>query len=239
MLALSAALAAACFVKAFGLTFLGRPRSSATQIAHDAHPASRVTMLVLVVLCVAAGILPGYVIDAIAPLTQEFVGGQMPLQAAQSWLTIVPIDASRSSYNGFFVFLFIALSAALGAFVIHRVASRSIRRAPAWDCGYPDASPALQYSSSSFAQPIRRVFGTLLFRARETVVMPKPGDVAAARFHVVIRDLLWDGLYQPIARYVAFVAERANRAQLLTIRQYLGLVFIALVSLLSLLALTA
>jgi hydrogenase-4 component B len=239
MLALSAALAAACFVKAFGLTFLGRPRSSATQIAQDAHPASRVTMLVLVALCVAAGILPGYVIDAIAPLTHAFVGGRMPLQAAQSWLTIVPIDASRSSYNGFVVFLFIALSASLGAFVIHRVASRSIRRAPAWDCGYPDASPALQYSSSSFAQPIRRVFGTLLFQARETLVMPKPGDVAAAHFRVVIRDLIWEALYRPIARYVDFIAERANRAQFLTIRQYLGLVFIALVSLLSLLALMA
>jgi hydrogenase-4 component B len=239
MLALSAALAAACFVKAYGLTFLGRPRSSATQIAQDAHPASRAAMLTLAALCVAAGILPGYVIDAIAPLTQAFVGGRMPLQAAQSWLTIVPIDASRSSYNGFVVFLFIALTASLGAFAIHRIASRSIRRAPAWDCGYPDASPALQYSSSSFAQPIRRVFGTLLFQARETVVMPKPGDVAAAHFRVVVRDLIWDVLYRPIASYVDFVAERANRAQFLTIRQYLGLVFIALVSLLSLLALMA
>ena len=239
MLALSAALAAACFVKAYGLTFLGRPRSSAAEIANDAWPSSRIAMLVLVGLCVACGIFPGYVIDAIAPVTDTLVGGHMPLQAAQSWLTIVPIDQSRSSYNGFFVFLFIAIAASLVAFVIHRFASRAVRRAPAWDCGYPDASPALQYSSSSFAQPIRRVFGTLLFQARETVVMPKPGDVSAAHFSVVLRDLIWQWLYRPIGRYVDFVAERANRAQFLTIRQYLGLVFIALVSLLSLLALTA
>lgn len=239
MLALSAALAAACFVKAYGLTFLGRPRSSAAQMAQDASLASRITMLVLVTLCIAAGIFPGYVIDAISPVAQTFVGGQMPLQAAQSWLTIVPIDQLRSSYNGFVLFLFITITASLAAFVIHRFASRSLRRAPAWDCGYPDASPALQYSSSGFAQPIRRVFGTLLFQARETVAMPKPGDVAAAHFRVDVRDLIWDVLYRPIARYVDFVSERANRAQFLTIRQYLGLVFIALVSLLSLLALSA
>ncbi len=239
MLALSAALAAACFVKAFGLTFLGRPRSSATQIARDAHPTARVTMLLIVALCLAAGIFPGYVIDAIAPLTQQFVGGTMPLQAAQAWLTIVPIDPLRSSYNGLLVFLFIALAASLGAFLIHRIASRSIRRAPAWDGGYPDASPALQYSSSGFAQPIRRVFGTLLFQARETVAIPKPGDVGAAHFRLVVRDLIWDVLYRPIARYIDAVSERANRAQFLTIRQYLGLVFMALVSLLSLLALMA
>jgi hydrogenase-4 component B len=236
MLALSAALAAACFVKAFGLVFLGRPRSSATQAAKEAHPASRGAMLLLVGLCIAAGILPGYVIDAIAPVTEAFVGGHMPLQADQSWLTIVPINATRSSYNAFYLFLFIALAASIGAFVIHRFASRKLRRAPAWDCGYPDADPALQYSSGGFAQPIRRVFGTLLFQSRENVAMPEPGDVSAARFHVTMRDLVWEALYQPVARAVQTIAGLVNGAQSLTIRQNLGLVFIALVSLLSLLA---
>ncbi len=66
--------------------------------------------------------------------------------------------------------------------------------------------------------------------------MPKPGDVAAARFHVVIRDLIWESLYLPVGRCIGFVSERANALQLLTIRQYLGLVFITLVGLLSLLA---
>jgi len=237
MLALAAALAAACFVKAFGLAFLGRPRSAASQLAHDARPTSRAAMLILVVLCVAAGVVPGYVIDALAPLTDTFVGGRMPPQADQSWLTIVPIDAARSSYNPFVVFLFAALAASFAAFVIHRVASRAIRRAPAWDCGFPDASPALQYSASSFAQPIRRVFGTLLFRAKERVTFAKPGEVGAAHFSVSVRDVLWEALYLPIARVVEVVSERANRTQTLTIRQYLGLVFITLVSLLGLLAL--
>ena len=236
MLALSAALAAACFVKAYGLVFLGRPRSSAAQVAHDAGLAARAAMVAMVALCVATGILPGYVIDALSPLTDVLVGGHLPSQTHQAWLTIVPIDPARSSYNGFVVFLFTAIAASLAAFVIHRVASRAVRRAPAWDCGYPDMSPALQYSAGSFAQPVRRVFGTLLLRARETVVMPKPGDLSPAHFHVAIRDLIWESLYLPIARYVGFVSERANAAQLLTIRQFLGLVFLALVGLLALLA---
>ncbi len=236
MLALSAALAAACFVKAYGLAFLGRPRSSAAQTAQDANPAARGAMIALVAMCVAAGIFPGYVIDALSPLTDALVGGHLPSQADQAWLTIVPINQSRSSYNGLFVFLFTATAASLAAFVIHRIASSEVRRAPAWDCGYPDTSPALQYSAASFAQPIRRVFGTLLFQARETVSMPKPGDIAAAHFHIAMRDLIWESLYLPVARYVGFVSERANAMQLLTIRQFLGLVFIALVALLCLLA---
>jgi formate hydrogenlyase subunit 3/multisubunit Na+/H+ antiporter MnhD subunit len=236
MLALSAALAAACFVKAYGLAFLGRPRSSAAEMAHDAGPAARGAMVGLVAMCLAAGIFPGYVIDALSALTDALVGGHLPAQADRAWFTIVPIDQSRSSYNGLIVFLFTATAAALAAFVIHRIASRDVRRAPAWDCGYPDTSPALQYSAASFAQPVRRVFGTLLFQARETVSMPKPGDVAAARFHVEIRDLIWEWLYLPVARCVGVIGGRANALGLLTIRQHLGLVFIALVALLCLLA---
>jgi formate hydrogenlyase subunit 3/multisubunit Na+/H+ antiporter MnhD subunit len=51
MLALSAALVAACFVRAFGLAFLGRPRSSAAQVARDANPAALASMLALVAMC--------------------------------------------------------------------------------------------------------------------------------------------------------------------------------------------
>src|SRR6185437_14428142 len=70
VLALSAALAAACFVKAFGVTFLGRPRSPAVAKATEADRLSLAAMLVLAALCLLAGILPGPVIDALAPLTQ-------------------------------------------------------------------------------------------------------------------------------------------------------------------------
>ena len=87
----------------------------------------------------------------------------------------------------------------LAAFAIHRLASDRLRRAPAWDCGYPDPNPATQYTASSFAQPIRRVYGTLVFRAREIGEMPPPGSMAPARLTVDIRDLIWDALYAPLA----------------------------------------
>jgi hydrogenase-4 component B len=111
-----------------------------------------------------------------------------------------------------------------------------LRRAPPWDCGYPDASPITQYSASSFAQPIRRVFGTVVFRAREHVEMPPPGDGRPARFTVELRDLVWDTLYAPIAGGIGFAADKLNRLQFLTIRQFLSLVFAALVLLLLVLA---
>jgi len=232
LLALSAALAAACFVKAFGVTFLGRPRSQVAQEATEADAWSLAAMFVLVALCLLAGILPGYFIDALSPVTQALVGAHVPRQEEINWLMIVPIAESRSSYNGLMLFAFIVLAAWSATYVIHRWASAATRRSPPWDCGFPDATPITQYTAGSFTQPIRRVFGRLVFRAREEVHIPPPGDNRAARLHVRLRDVPWDVLYVPTAQLVGFAADHLNKVQFLTIRAYLTLVFGALVVLL-------
>jgi len=231
-LACSAALAAACFVKAFGMTFLGRPRSKAALGAAETDRWSQIAMLALALLCLLAGILPGFVLDSLGAVTQMAVGARLAPQSALAWLRIVPIDLHRSAYSGLLVFVMMVLAAATTAFAVRRFASHALRRSPPWDCGFPDASPATQYTAGSFAQPIRRVFGSVVFRAREHVTMPKPGDTAVARLRVELRDTVWDALYAPIIRLVEATAERLNRMQFLTIRNYLTLVFAALVTLL-------
>jgi len=236
LLALSAALAAACFVKAFGVSFLGRARTPAAANAKETDSNSLAAMYFLAALCLVAGIVPSFFIDALAPVTKSLVGVSMPHQAGVEWLSIVPIAESRSSYNGLLVFIFVLLSGSIAAFAIHRLASDKLRRGPAWDCGYPDPSPATQYTASSFAQPIRRVYGTTVFLAREIGEMPPPGATAPARLTVELRDLIWDAAYAPVAGAIGYAAEKLNSLQFLTIRQYLSLVFTALVLLLLVLA---
>ncbi len=236
LLALSAALAAACFVRAFGIAFLSRPRSDAARNARETDSNSLAAMYGLAALCFVAGILPGLVIDTFAPVTELLTGARMPVQGTIEWLSIVPIAESRSSYNGLLVFAFMAVTGAFAAFAIHRLASDKIRRGPAWGCGYPDAGPLTQYSADSFAQPIRRVFGTLIFSAREQGEMPEPGSILPARLTVRMRDPIWETLYAPIAGFVGYAGERLNVLQFLTIRRYLSLVFGALVLLLLVLA---
>ena len=236
LLALAAALAAACFVKAFGITFLGRPRSPAAETAHEVDRYSLSAMFILAVLCLLAGILPGLVIDALSPVTVEILGGRMPVQADVPWLSIAPITESRGSYNGLLVMVFVTLSASLAVYFIHRFASHALRRGPAWGCGFSDPTPEAQYSGASFAQPIRRVFGTLVFRARDHVEMPAPGNISPARLRIELHDLIWEGFYQPLAGAVGLAADRLNRLQFLTIRRYLSLVFATLVTLLLVLA---
>jgi hydrogenase-4 component B len=236
MLALSAALAAACFVKAFGITFLGRPRTPAAERAREVDRCSLAAMAAFAGLCVIAGVFPGLIVDALAPVVALLTDARMPVQTSIPWLTLVPVTPERSSYNGLLVLLFIAFSAGAAAYVIHRLASRALRRADPWDCGFPDPSPVTQYTAGSFAQPIRRVYGTLVFHAREEVDMPQPGELRPASLQVQLKDLVWDGLYLPVAGAVSSTADRLNHLQFLTIRSYLSLVFLALIFLLLVLA---
>jgi hypothetical protein len=189
-------------------------------------------MFFLAALCLVAGVLPGPVIDLIAPAVQDMVGARMSPQAFLPWASIVPIAESRSSYNGLIILMFLAASGTLIAMFIHRCATRATRRGEIWDCGYPDPSPATQYTSSSFAMPIRRVFGTTVFLVREKIVMPRPGDTRAAQFHVKVVDPAWRYVYGPAARGVLRAAGVLNQLQFLTIRRYLTLVFSTLVILL-------
>jgi len=236
LLALAAALAGACFVKAFGVTFLGRPRTPAAAAAVEADAFSLAAMYVLAGLCFVTGVLPGFVIDAVSPVTQLLVGGVMPHQAGLPWLSIVPIGESRSSYNGLIILSFLLCSGTLTSMVIHRFASRATRRSAIWDCGFPLNAPQTQYGSASFAMPIRRVFGTVVFGVHERVDMPPPGEMRTGSFHLRVIDPAWRFAYGPLARTVGNVAGRLNHLQFLTIRSYLTLLFCTLILLLILVA---
>src|SRR6202165_4968628 len=193
-------------------------------------------MFILAALCLLAGCRPRLFHDTLSPITIEILGARMQIQANEPWLSIVPIAESRSSYNGLLVMVFIAISASSAVFFIHRFASHALRRGPAWGCGFPDPTPAAQYSGGSFAQPIRRVFGTLVFHARDHVEMPAPGDIRPARLRIEWHDLVWEGMYAPVASAVGFSSYWLNRLQFPAIRQYLSLVFATLVTLLLVLA---
>ena len=188
-------------------------------------------MFIFASLCLLIGIIPGPVIDALAPVVNVLVAEHMPVQSADPWLSIVPIAESRSSYNGLLVFAFITVSTLAAIEIIHRFASRAVRRGPAWDCGFPDPSPATQYTAGSFAQPIRRVFGVVFWRANgcRHAGARRP---AAARLTVRLRDLAWDMLYAPVGGAIWFAADQLSHLQFLTIRKYLSLVFALLVILL-------
>jgi hypothetical protein len=168
----------------------------------------------------------------LAPVVRDLAGARMPVQTFLPWASIVPIAEIRSSYNGLLILLFLSISGTLAAMFIHRYATRATRRSDIWDCGFPNPSAAAQYTSSSFAMPIRRVFGATVFMVRERLDMPKPGETRSGHFHVKVLDPAWRYVYGPMARGVMRSAVSLNALQFLTIRRYLTLVFATLVILL-------
>jgi len=237
-LALSAALAATCFVKAFGVTFLGRARAPRAAEARETDRFSLAAMGILAGLCLAIGIFPTLAVAGLAPVTRELVAAVLPTPGADvAPLSLVPFSSTQSSYNGFIILAFLAISGSATAWFIHRFAARGGRRGPAWDCGFPDASPACQYTAASFSQPIRRIFGSVAFHAREEVDMPAPGETRAARITVKMIDPAWALMVAPIAGLLDAATGRINFLQFLTVRRYLSLVFVALVVLLVVVAL--
>ena len=239
MLALAAALAAACFVRVYGTAFLGRPRSAEAAGAHDVPLVQQVAMGGLAFLCILGGLIGSVLAVALAPVLDKLVGAALPGPGSgPTPFSLIAFDPARSIYDAPVIALFVAIASLTTLIVVHRLSERRTRRGPAWDCGFPDPSPATQYTASSFAQPLRRVYGAAAFSAQETVVMPPPGDIRPARFSVVAVDHLWRAFYAAPGRAVLGLSVRLNVFQFLTIRRYLVLMFVTLVILLAIAAVT-
>lgn len=233
LLALAAGLAAACFVRAFGGVFLGRPRSHDAARAHEAPWPQQAAMAVLATLCILGGLFGAYTAAGVAPLLVKLTGAALPgIGVGPTATSLMAFDPGRSTYDAPLIALFVGLSATVTAIFVQRVSNRATRRGPAWDCGFPDPSPVTQYTASSFAQPLRRVYGSMAFGAADVVHMPPPGDMRPARFAVRLTDYLWSGLYQAPADFILAVSNRLDAVQFLSIRRYLVLMFFALIFLL-------
>jgi formate hydrogenlyase subunit 3/multisubunit Na+/H+ antiporter MnhD subunit len=228
MLALSAALAAAAFVRAFGMIFQGRARSEAAQHATEASTTMRVTLILLAGLCALLGILPVSATTILSEVAQGLMKVEVSDAIIEGWPWLAPISSTRGSYSGTVLVASVLFLVLITATIIKGFGTRYIRRSPAWDCGHKESSPAFQYSASSFTQPLRRVYGPTMFKAHEEVDMPSPAEMRPARFELRFVDQIWQGLYQPLIDGVTGLATRLNRLQTMTVRRHLLMMFITL-----------
>lgn len=190
-LALIGGLAAACFTKAFGIVFLGEPRGAEAAHAHETGWAMRVPMLLLAGVCVGIALLaPVW----IAPLTRVLVGlGGLASDAGLASLAGI----TRALWSVVVVSLGVLLLIALIVWLRRRLLSgRVVSTAVTWDCGYAQPTARMQYTASSFAQPLTQQFRMLLRSHSETI---KPDGVLPARasFRSHTADPWHGQLYRP------------------------------------------
>jgi hydrogenase-4 component B len=231
--ALVAALSGYAMVKFFGVIFLGQPREEKLRSARDASALERIGLAWLASGCVALGLFPIPVIDAIDRVTKMLVQyGLADTVDANGWLLLAPTSVQRASYSPPIFLLVVAASIAFTALAVRILYHGRLRRAPPWDCGYPQQTARMQDTAEGFGQPIRQIFEPFFWMRRD---LPSPFD-ARPRYRVVIEDRFWHWIYQPVQSAVERVARLAGRVQQGRISIYLLYSFVTLVVMLLLVA---
>jgi len=232
-LALTAALAAACFVKVFGLIFLGLPRSHHCENAHEIQDKGMLAgSSLLAGLCFLFGIFPGLIIGLINSVAGQLLGQTLPNDAALGWLWLAPVSVSQASYAPPLVLVGALIAGCVSFWYLRRNPSTAIRTAETWDCGFGGLTHRMQYSSSAFTMPFRRIFAKVWI-IDEQIDKDMRGamdqDVAAVHYHLRIQDHSWPHLYHPIEQGVNNLAKLVGRIQTGNIRVYLGYSFVTLI----------
>ncbi len=235
-LALTAALAAACFVKVFGLIFLGQARSRNSEKAHEVRDKGMLAGPVLLAgLCFFIGIFPGVIIHLINNVSGQLLGHTLPNDSALGWLWLAPVSAEQASYSPPLVLIGALIAAGVCYWYLRRSPLTVMRRAETWDCGFGGLTPRMQYTSSSFTMPFRRIFAKTWIideQIKKDLQGAMDQDVAAVHYQLHIQDHSWPRLYQPIAQGVNNLARQVGRIQTGNIRTYLSYSFATLVLLL-------
>ncbi len=239
MVAMAVALGAAAMLRLWGLVFLGRPRSPRVAGAEDVSGLGRAALLLPAALSLLLGVFPILALGLMRPVLAQWLGPAAPMPGG--WLGLSAGDAGARYMVLPAVLLLLALAALLWRAVQWRGGGGAIRAAP-WDCGFiappahlPFGNPATQPSGEGFSQPISRMLAGPLMAARESVSVPRPGDMAAAGYTTTGADPTWRALTAlRSARHAASIRVDGFRA--LSVRHALGLMFATLVLLLAVLA---
>jgi hydrogenase-4 component B len=233
MLALTGALAAACFVKAFGVSFLALPRSAAAAAAHEADASMVWPQAMLAVLCVLLGVFPGVVLSILTDVMVTLPGLQPPPGMIRGPLGMAAaVGPSAAVTPGV---LALALLGSLGVAalaVITMRLGRVIRRAPTWGCGGL-LGARTEYTATAFSKPLMMIFRAVYRPTREVEALAKvsPYFPQEVRYHVEIEPTFERYVYGPLTDTVLRAANRLKILQAGSLHAYLGYVIVLVISL--------
>ena len=237
LLALTAALAAACFVKAFAIPFLALPRSEQAAEAKEASPTMRAGMAVLAVGCVALGLGATWLVRVFDPITRA---DAWRISASSALVTAHGMALSPGTAHG-------GTISTAGIALLLPARGRRIRASagfaleapqrhigPAWDCGLPGLTADNEYTATAFSKPLRMIFSAL-YRPRREIQAEyevSPYYPSAIRFESEIEPTFEKHLYEPLRQRIMAAAKRMRAIQAGSINAYLAYIFITLILLL-------
>lgn len=230
-LALTGALAAACFVKAFGITFLGLPRSADARDAKEATPSMLLGMGLLSVLCLVFGIFPKTVLALTAAPVFNLTGSA-GVVSERSILFVNETAAAVSPAALILAIFFIFV--AIYIFIFMMGGKTRIRYADSWDCGLPQLTHRMQYTATAFTKPLRMIFKKIYLPIKEIKVsyVVKPFFVSSIQYRGEITPFFEKYIYSPSTGIVYRTAKKIRTLQSGSLHLYLGYILLTLILLL-------
>ena len=233
-LALAAGLAVACFVKAFGITFLALPRSDAAAAAHEAPAAMRAAMIATAAACAALALGAPWVVPALAGVGATLVPAAPPVTLG-AWLTLdVSGDFASLSMPIVAAALVAGMLVPFATLVILRARPRP-RRYETWGCGRLLQTPRMEYTAIAFADPFTRVFDFFYRPVKRLDIDRHPESrffVRRIRYENPTRFVVEEWLYRPLGRVLRALTRRAAIVQSGSPNLYLAYVLATLLTLL-------
>lgn len=232
-LALTSGLVAACFIKAFGITFLALPRSEHAERAREVGLAMRAAMALLALTCLVLGVAPFALFSRLNQAISDLIGAPADLRFTWSSLTANDKFATVSP-----LWIGVALVALLASIPIAmRVAGANNRRRyyETWGCGRASQSARFEYTATAFANPFKKVFSLLYRPVKELEIQFHPESrffVRTIAYRDYARSIFEDALYGPLSRMAKLLAERTRVLQSGNVHVYLLYMLVALLVLL-------
>ena len=237
LLALTGALAAACFVRAFGIGFLALPRSPHAGKAHEAPASMLLGMGALAALCLFLGVGATLWLPMLDPVSDQLIGMKM----SGNLIVANGISLSSGSPKGGTISLVVMAGALMGFGLLLPLILAAFRRGrtgrlagPTWDCGLPGLTEANEYTATAFSKALRMIFAAFFQPRREiqTEFEVSAYYPTAIRFESEVEPPLERHVYSPLKDRIMARASRLQTIQAGSIHAYLTYIFITLVVLL-------
>lgn len=232
VLALTTALAAACFVKAFGITFLARPRSGEAAQAHEASPTMLVPQAFLAVLCIGLGLAPGVVLRVLGAVMSSLPGLPSRADSMRGGFSMISGLASFDSVVPAALGMTLVGGLAVAGLLTRRRSAAAVRRVPTWGCG-GELNAQTEYTATAFSKPLMMIFGAVYRPTRDVEALAEvsPYFPREVRYHAEIEPTFERYLYRPLLRAVLRVADAMKMVQAGSLHAYLAYVIALVVSL--------
>jgi hydrogenase-4 component B len=222
LLALTSALAAACFVKAFAVTFLALPRGEGALRARESPPLMLWPQAVLAASCLALGLAPGLALGVASRVAGSLPGVKPSPELLRGAMAVAPgrFDHLAPLPLALLVLMGLGMAAALAL-----IPRRRVRRVPTWGCG-GELSARTEYTATAFSKPLMLIFSAIYRPTREVQSVGEAYFPSEVKYRAEIEPTFERFLYQPLTRGVLLAAERMKVIQAGSLHAYLAYVLL-------------